>query len=42
MKSKLIKISAAVALLCGSAAAFATQACCGDIACCLQQLLCCL
>ncbi|MFG6429870.1 hypothetical protein [Roseateles sp. LYH14W] len=42
MKSKLFKIGAAVALLSGSAAAFATQACCGDIACCIQQWLCCL
>lgn len=41
MKSKLIKTGAALALLGGCAAAFATQACCGDIACCVQQLLCC-
>ena len=42
MKSKLIKIGAALALTAGSAAAFASQACCGDIACCIQRLLCCL
>jgi hypothetical protein len=42
MTSRFIKIGTALALLGGSAAAFAAQACCGDIACCLQQLLCCL
>lgn len=42
MKSKLIKIGTAIALLSGSAAVFAANACCGDIACCIQQLLCCL
>lgn len=42
MKSKLIKIAAVAGLLSGSAAAFAAQACCGDIACCIQQWLCCL
>jgi hypothetical protein len=42
MKSKWIKTAAAITLLSGSVAAFAAQACCGDMACCLQQLLCCL
>lgn len=41
MKSKLIKIGTVVGLLSASAAAFAAQGCCGDIACCIQQLLCC-
>jgi len=43
MKSKLIKIGAALGLLSASAVAFAAQGCCGDLACCVQQLLnCCL
>jgi hypothetical protein len=42
MKSNLIKIAAAVTLLGASAAAFAAQSCCGDIACCIQHLICCL
>jgi len=42
MKSKTIKFITAVALLGGSATAFAAQSCCGDIACCIKQLLCCL
>lgn len=42
MKSNLIKAGTAFALFGGSAAAWAANACCGDIACCLQQLLCCL
>ncbi|MGM9482719.1 hypothetical protein ACS5PN_16110 [Roseateles sp. NT4] len=44
MKSKLmIRAAAAVALLSASAVAFAAQNCCGDLACCVQQLMaCCL
>jgi hypothetical protein len=43
MKFKLIKLSAALGLLSASAVAFAAQGCCGDFACCVQQLLaCCL
>jgi hypothetical protein len=43
MKSKLIKISAAGALLLASAGAFAASMdCCGDLACCLKMLACCL
>lgn len=43
MKSKLIKITAALGLLSVSAVAFAAQNCCGDLACCMQQLIaCCL
>ncbi len=42
MKSKLIiKSTAAIGLLLGSAAAFAANGCCGDVACCLQSLICC-
>lgn len=43
MKSVFIKLSAVVGLLSVSAAAWAAQGCCGDLACCLQQLMaCCL
>lgn len=43
MKSRLIKIAAACGLLSASAVAFAAQGCCGDLTCCVQQLLaCCL
>lgn len=43
MKSRLIKTTAAFGLLSASAVAFAAQGCCGDFACCVQQLLaCCL
>lgn len=43
MKSRLIKFSAALGLLSASAVAFAAQNCCGDLACCMQQLIaCCL
>ncbi len=43
MKSALIKTAAALGLLSASAVAFAAQTCCGDLACCVQQLLaCCL
>lgn len=39
MKSKLIKLSAAVALLvAGSAAMASTLDCCGSIECCLRML----
>jgi hypothetical protein len=43
MKSRLIKFAAALGLLSASAVAFAAQHCCGDLACCAQQLIaCCL
>lgn len=43
MKSRLIKISAGLSLLTASAMAFASQHCCGDLACCVERLLaCCL
>lgn len=43
MKSNLIKFAAACGLLSASAVAFAAQNCCGDVACCVQQLIaCCL
>ncbi len=42
MTSKFFKITAAALLLSGSVAAFAAQSCCGDLACCIQRLLCCL
>ena len=42
MKSKLIKLSTGLVLAVGSFAAYASAACCGDLACCLQQLVCCL
>lgn len=43
MKSKLIKFAAAFGLLSASAVAFASQGCCGDLACCVQRLMaCCL
>lgn len=43
MTSKFFKISAALALLGTSAAAFAASDCCGDlVACCLNMLACCL
>ena len=43
MKSKFVKLGAALGLLGASAAAFAAQNCCGDLACCVQQLIaCCL
>lgn len=42
MKSKMIKLTAAVGLAGASALAFASQACCGDLAaCCLEMLACC-
>ena len=41
MKSKLIKIFAAVALLSVSAMAVAANSCCVDLACCLVMLACC-
>jgi len=43
MTSKLIRASLALGLLSASAVAFAAQACCGDLACCVRQLIgCCL
>jgi len=43
MKSKFTKITVGLALLGASAVAWASGACCGDIACCLQQMMaCCL
>ena len=43
MKSKLIRAALAAGLLSASAVAFAAQSCCGDLACCMQQLIaCCL
>lgn len=42
MKSKLLKVTAAVGLLSVSAAALAANSCCGDLAaCCLEMLACC-
>lgn len=41
MKSKFLKMAAAAALLGTSVAALAANACCGDLACCLQHLICC-
>jgi hypothetical protein len=42
MKNKLIKAGAAFSLMGLSAAVWATEACCGDLACCLERLACCL
>lgn len=42
MKSKLVKLTAGAGLLFATAAAFASANCCGDLACCLQMLVCCL
>lgn len=42
MKSKLLKVTAAIGLLSISAAALAANGCCGDFAaCCLEMLACC-
>ncbi len=41
MKSKLAKTAAALALLGASVVAFAATNCCGDLQCCLDQLICC-
>ncbi len=42
MKSKLLKLSAAVGLLSVSAVTLAANSCCGDLAaCCLEMLSCC-
>lgn len=42
MKSKILKLSAAVGLLSVSAVALAANSCCGDLAaCCLEMLNCC-
>ncbi|HSI46956.1 MAG TPA: hypothetical protein VLA61_01660 [Ideonella sp.] len=42
MKSRFLKLSAAIALATLSTVALAANACCGDLACCLQHLACCL
>jgi hypothetical protein len=43
MKSTLIKLTAGFGLLMATAVAFAAQHCCGDLACCMEQLMaCCL
>ncbi|TDP84570.1 hypothetical protein EV672_103139 [Aquabacterium commune] len=43
MTSRFTKITVALALFSASAAAWASNVCCGDIACCLQQMMdCCL
>lgn len=42
MKSKLLKLGAAIGLLSASAIAFAASNCCGELAaCCLELLGCC-
>jgi hypothetical protein len=42
MKSKIIKVGAAVALLATSAVAFAaSNDCCSSIECCIKMLACC-
>jgi hypothetical protein len=41
LKTKLLKLTAACALVTASAAAFAAGGCCGDLMCCLQSLACC-
>jgi hypothetical protein len=42
MKSKIVKITAIVALMATSAVAFAaTNDCCGGIECCIKMLSCC-
>lgn len=43
MKTQLIRAGVAAGLLSASAVALAAQGCCGDLACCVQQLIaCCL
>lgn len=42
MKSRLAKTAAALALLGTSVVTFAATNCCGDLQCCLEQLICCL
>ena len=43
MKSKMLKISVAIGLMSASALALAATGCCGDLACCVQQMFnCCL
>lgn len=42
MSKKLTKLFAAFGLMGLSAAAWASEACCGDLACCLERLACCL
>ena len=41
MKTKMLKTVMVVALLGTSVAALAANACCGDLECCWQQLVCC-
>ncbi len=41
MKSKIIKITAAAALMGTSAVAIAANSCCGSIECCINMLACC-
>jgi hypothetical protein len=41
MTSKTLKLAVAAALLGTSVAALAANACCGDLACCIQHLVCC-
>jgi hypothetical protein len=41
MKSHFFKLSAAIALVTMSTVALAANGCCGDLACCLQHLVCC-
>lgn len=41
MTSKRLKIIAAIGLFTASAAALASNSCCGDLACCLQHVLAC-
>lgn len=42
MKNMLIKAAAGLGLMGLTAAVWATEACCGDLACCLEHLACCL
>lgn|GEM_PF-2107932 len=39
MTSRFTKITVALALFSASATALASSVCCGDIACCLQQMM---
>ena len=41
MQSKLKRLAVLFGLMSVSAVALASQACCGDLACCLQQLAAC-
>lgn len=43
MKNRILKLTAGILLMSGSALAFAAGDCCGDLLeCCLQRLACCL